>query len=72
MAKNQLGFYFAWKIVQYKSLKDFIFQKVRGYHMVKEGLKRRIIDIERERRRAQGVGDRKTLVKGPGTDQVSH
>ena len=40
--------------------------------MVKEGLKRRIIDIERERRRAQGVGDRKTLVKGPGTDQVSH
>ena len=51
---------------------DQMFQKVRGYHMVKEGLKRRIIDIERERRRAQGVGDRKTLVKGPGTDQVSH
>ena len=40
--------------------------------MVKEGLKRRIIDIERERRRAQSTGDRTTLVKGPGTDQVSH
>ena len=39
--------------------------------MVKEGLKRRIIDIERERRKAQGIGcDRKTLVTGPGTDQV--
>ena len=50
----------------------YIFQKVRGYHMVKEGLKRRIIDIERERRRAQSTGDRTTLVKGPGTDQVTH
>jgi len=39
--------------------------------MVKEGLKRRIIDIERERRRAQSLGcDRATLVRGPGTDQV--
>ena len=38
--------------------------------MVKEGLKRRIIDIERERRKAQSVGDRKTLVTGPGSDQV--
>ena len=39
--------------------------------MVKEGLKRRIIDIERERRKAQSVGDRKTLVTGPGSDQVT-
>ena len=39
--------------------------------MVKEGLKRRIIDIERERRRAQSGGDRQTLVRGPGTDQVN-
>merc|ERR1740124_207476 len=40
--------------------------------MVKEGLKRRIIDIERERRKAQSSGcDRATLVRGPGTDQIS-
>ena len=39
--------------------------------MVKEGLKSRIIDIERERRRALSLGcDRATLVRGPGTDQV--
>ena len=49
----------------------FYQQQVRGYRMVKEGLKRRIIDIERERRRAQSLGcDRATLVRGPGTDQV--
>ena len=49
----------------------FILKQVRGYRMVKEGLKRRIIDIERERRRAQSLGcDRATLVRGPGTDQV--
>jgi len=54
----------------YRARTDML-DNVRGYHMVKEGLKRRIIDIERERRRAQGVGDRKTLVKGPGTDQIS-
>ena len=40
--------------------------------MIKEGLRRRIVDIERERRRAQSIGcDRETLVKGPGSDQVS-
>ena len=39
--------------------------------MVKDGLKRRITDIERERRKAQSLGgDRATLVRGPGTDQV--
>merc|ERR1712126_39606 len=54
----------------YRARTDML-DNVRGYHMVKEGLKRRIIDIERERRRAQGVGDRKTLVKGSGTDQIS-
>ena len=44
--------------------------QVRGYRMVKEGLKRRIVEIEWERRRAQGVGDRQTLIRGPGSDQV--
>ena len=48
----------------------FIYLQVRGYRMIKEGLRRRIIDIERERRNAQSVGDKATLVKGPGSDQV--
>ena len=39
--------------------------------MVKDGLRRRITDLEREQRRAQSLGcDRATLVRGPGTDQV--
>ena len=39
--------------------------------MVKDGLRRRITDLEREQRRAQSLGcDRATLVRGPGTAQV--
>lgn len=55
----------------YRARTDMM-ENVRGYRMVKEGLKRRIVDIERERRKAQSSGcDRKTLVTGPGTDQIS-
>lgn len=55
----------------YRARTDML-DNVRGYRMVKDGLKRRIIDIERERRKAQSLGcDRSTLVRGPGTDQIS-
>ena len=49
----------------------FFHIQVRGYRMIKNGLRERIIRIEQERKAAQSVGcDRATLVKGPGTDQV--
>lgn len=55
----------------YRARTDML-DNVRGYRMIKEGLRRRIVDIERERRRAQSIGcDRETLVKGPGSDQIS-
>jgi len=54
----------------YRARNDMM-DNVRGYRMVKEGLKRRIVEIEWERRRAQGVGDRQTLIRGPGSDQIS-
>jgi len=55
----------------YRARTDML-DNVRGYRMVKEGLKRRIVDIERERRTAQSQGtDRATLVRGSGTDQIS-
>jgi len=55
----------------YRARTDMM-DNVRGYRMVKDGLRRRITDLEREQRRAQSLGcDRATLVRGPGTDQIS-
>lgn len=55
----------------YRARTDMM-ENVRGYRMVKDGLRRRITDLEREQRRAQSLGgDRETLVRGPGTDQIS-
>jgi len=55
----------------YRARTDML-DNVRGYRMIKNGLRERIIRIEQERKAAQSVGcDRATLVKGPGTDQIS-
>ena len=57
--------------LRYEVLPYHKYFQVRGYRMVKDGLRRRITDLEREQRRAQSLGcDRATLVRGPGTDQV--